>query len=67
MIRLVQKNLHLAYLRFFFNGSAISVVNLISVDPSGLCFDSRAGRVGHSVANGSPPLRRFFGAVLPWN
>ena len=27
-------------------------------------FDSRAGQIGHSVANGSPPLRRFFGAVL---
>ena len=31
----------------------------------GLGFDSRAGQIGHSVANGSPPLRRFFGAVLP--
>ena len=26
-------------------------------------FDSRVGQIGHSVANGSPPLRRFFGAV----
>ena len=28
-------------------------------------FDSRPGQIGHSVANGSPLLRRFFGAVLP--
>ena len=28
-------------------------------------FDSRAGQIGHSVAKGSPPLQRFFGAVLP--
>ena len=27
-------------------------------------FDFEACRIGHSVANGSPPLRRFFGAVL---
>ena len=26
----------------------------------GLRFKSRAGQIGHSVANGSPPLRRFF-------
>ena len=26
----------------------------------GLRFKSRAGQVGHSVANGSPPLRHFF-------
>ena len=29
-----------------------------------LGFDSRAGKIGHSVAIGSQPLRRFFGAVL---
>ena len=23
-------------------------------------FKSRAGQIGHSVANGSPPLRHFF-------
>ena len=28
-------------------------------------FDSRAGQIGQNVANGPPPLRRFFGAVLP--
>ena len=30
----------------------------------GLRFDSQANQID-SVANGSPPLRRFFGAVLP--
>ena len=28
-------------------------------------FDSRTGKIQHSIAIGSPPLRRFFGAVLP--
>ena len=31
----------------------------------GLGFDYRDDRIGQSVANGSPPLRRFFGSVLP--
>ena len=31
----------------------------------GLRFDYRAGQIGRSVVNGSPPLRCFFGAVLP--
>ena len=31
----------------------------------GLGFNSRAGQIDHSVANGSPPLRRFFGVALP--
>ena len=31
----------------------------------GLGFNSQAGQSGHNVANGSPPLRRFFEAVLP--
>ena len=26
----------------------------------GLRFKSRAGQIGHSVANGSPPLQHFF-------
>ena len=29
-----------------------------------LGFESQVGKIGHSVAEGSPPLRRFFGAVL---
>ena len=28
-------------------------------------FDSRAGQIGWYVANGSPPLPRFFVALLP--
>ena len=31
----------------------------------GVGFDSQVGQIGHSVANGSPPLQRFFEAVLP--
>ena len=27
-------------------------------------FDSSSGQIAHSVTNGSPPLRRFFGAAL---
>ena len=28
-------------------------------------FDSLSGQIGLSVTNGSPPLRRFLGFVLP--
>ena len=31
----------------------------------GLGLKSRVGQIEHSIANGSSPLRRFFGAVLP--
>ena len=31
----------------------------------GLIVDSQAGQIEYSVANGSPPLPRFFRAVLP--
>ena len=37
-----------------------------STGAEGLGFDSRTGQIGHKVVNGSPPLRYFFGAVLPW-
>ena len=40
---------------------------LISFGPAGcggLGFKSRVGQIGRSVANDSPPLRRFFEAVL---
>ena len=30
----------------------------------GLGFDYRTGQIEFIAANGSPPLRRFFGAVL---
>ena len=29
-----------------------------------LGLNTRAGQIGRSVVNGSPPLRRFFGAVV---
>ena len=35
----------------------------ITVGAGGLRFDSRAGQTG-TVANGPPPLQRFFEAVL---
>ena len=37
----------------------------IAFHSRGLGFNSRAGHIELSVTNGSPPLRRFFGAVLP--
>ena len=44
---------------------ASAVVNHIAIGAGGTAFDSQAGQIEHNVANGSPPLRRFFGAVLP--
>ena len=35
-----------------------------AIDAGGLGFESLVGQIGTSVANGSPPLRYFFGAVL---
>ena len=35
--------------------------NDIASGAGGLVFDSRAGQIGHRVANGLPPLRCFFG------
>ena len=40
------------------------VVKDIAIGAFGISFDSQAGVIGHSVADGSAPLRRFFGAVL---
>ena len=34
------------------------------VNAGDLGFDSLVGRIGHSVVNGSPPLRRFFAAEV---
>ena len=42
----------------------IAVVKDIAIGAGGLGFDSRAGQIGHSVANILPSLLRFFGAVL---
>ena len=41
------------------------VVRNIAISAGSLGFDFRAGQIGHNVANGTPPLRCFFGAVLP--
>ena len=41
-----------------------SVVKLNAIRAEGLGFDSQAGQIGYSVAYDSPPLRRFFRAVL---
>ena len=37
----------------------------IAIGAGGLGFDSRAGQIRHTVADGSPALQRFFEAVLP--
>ena len=37
----------------------------VAIDAEDLRFNFQTGQIGHSVANGSPPLRRFFGPVLP--
>ena len=36
------------------------LVKDIAIGAESLWFDSHAGQVGHYVANGSQPLRRFF-------
>ena len=40
------------------------VVQDNAIGAKGLGFDSRADQSRHSVANGSPPLRRFFVAIV---
>ena len=45
------------------NRPVSSVVKHTAVSAGGLGFDSRVGQIKHSV-NGSPPLSRFFKAVL---
>ena len=37
----------------------------IAIGGERLRFDCPAGQIMHSVANASPPLRRFFTAVSP--
>ena len=37
----------------------------MSIGAGDLGFDYPADQIGQRVANGSPPLQRFFGAVLP--
>ena len=41
------------------------MVRDITIGAGGRGFDYQAGQIGHSVANGSLPLRCLFVAVLP--
>ena len=41
------------------------VLKDLAINAEGLGLNSQAGQIEHSVANGSQPLRRFFGAALP--
>ena len=41
------------------------VVKDIAIDAVDQEFESQVGQIGHSVANSSAPLRRFFGVALP--
>ena len=41
------------------------VVKNVAVSSGNLELDSRLGKLGRNAVNGSPPLSRFFGAVLP--
>ena len=50
----------------FFLPASWSSDNAFVSGAGGLRFKSLAGQIGHSVANGSPPLRHYSkGAVLP--
>ena len=49
----------------FYKILTIAVVKHIAIGAEDLGFDSRDVQVGRTVTNGSPPLRCFFGAVLP--
>ena len=42
-----------------------SIIEDIAIGTVNLRFHSLAGYIGRIVVNGSPPLRRFFEAVLP--
>ena len=41
------------------------IVGVKDFAAGGVWFDSLVGQIGHSLANDSPPLQRFFEAVLP--
>ena len=45
---------------YFWIFSSWSSGNVFVSGAENLRFKSRAGQIGHSVANGSPPLRHFF-------
>ena len=38
--------------------------SVVTIGAGGLGFESRVGQIGHSVANGSPPLQCFFRGVV---
>ena len=42
-----------------------AVVKDVAVDAEGLGLNSQDSQIRHTAANGSPPLRRLFGAALP--
>ena len=46
-------------------GDYSAVLKDFAIDAEGLGVNSQAGQIGHSVTNGSQPLRRFYGAALP--
>ena len=41
-----------------------AIVKDVATDAESLGFNSQVGQIEHTAANGSPPLRRFFGAEL---
>ena len=58
-------NVQLVQRRFNTNWPVKVVAKDIAMNEGALRFDSQAGLIGRNVANGSPPLRRFFEALLP--
>ena len=40
------------------------LLSALAIGAGGRGLKSRAGQIGHRVANGSPPPRHFFKAVL---
>ena len=63
MLSFSVRNIFERYMIYFL---AVSLVAKdIAIGAGGLGFDFWAGQIGHRVANDSPPLRHFFGAVLP--
>ena len=51
--------------KYIYNRPVSSAAKHIDIDARGLGFKSWVGQIGHSVANGMPPRRRFLEAVLP--
>ena len=49
--------------KFLLKRLSVVVVEDSAIGAAGLGFKSRAGAIGHSVANGSPQLNLVFGTV----